>query len=367
MLATTTPAVDFLIRRNDLAQHQFAVADDADSMELGPNQLLIQVEKFALSANNITYALAGESFHYWDFFPAPPGWGRVPVWGFGTVVRTHHNEIHEGERIFGFLPVSSYVTMEAGRVTPMAFTDCSPHRSSLPGVYNNYRRTAGDPLYDATREDYQMLFWPLFYTSFALHDFLTEHHFFDADAIVVTSASSKTALGLAFLLSSSPSPRPQLIGLTSPSSVAFVEGTRCCDAVFSYDAIRSLGRDRKTVLVDFSGNAAVLSELHHHLGNHLQHSCRAGFTHWDRTDDNASLPGPAAAVFFAPLQIQKRLAEWGPAELQRRFGESWGKMLGVADRWITIQQRQGTDDVAGAYQSILTGSTPGNIGIVLSL
>ncbi|MBC7103757.1 MAG: DUF2855 family protein [Parvibaculum sp.] len=43
--------------------------------------MLVEIEKFALSANNITYAVAGDMLNYWSFFPAEEGWGKIPVWG----------------------------------------------------------------------------------------------------------------------------------------------------------------------------------------------------------------------------------------------------------------------------------------------
>ncbi len=32
------------------------------------------IEKFAFTANNITYAVAGDMLNYWSFFPAEDGW-----------------------------------------------------------------------------------------------------------------------------------------------------------------------------------------------------------------------------------------------------------------------------------------------------
>ena len=44
--------------------------------------VLVRVEQFAFTANNMTYALIGAlTGWYWDFFLAPRGWGRIPVLG----------------------------------------------------------------------------------------------------------------------------------------------------------------------------------------------------------------------------------------------------------------------------------------------
>ena len=78
--------MDYLIRRNDLRDCQWTEGAVA---ELGEGMARLRVEAFALTANNVTYASFGEAMHYWDFFPAAdPAYGRVPVWGFATVIES---------------------------------------------------------------------------------------------------------------------------------------------------------------------------------------------------------------------------------------------------------------------------------------
>jgi len=68
---------------------------------LGPpddGEVLFEVEKFAFSANNVTYALLGEAMRYWDLFPAEPGWGRIPVWGYLRVLSSGVPGVEPGRR-----------------------------------------------------------------------------------------------------------------------------------------------------------------------------------------------------------------------------------------------------------------------------
>ena len=67
----------------------------------------MKVERFAFTANNITYALAGDQLKYWHLFPAPQGFGNIPVWGFGDVIASKHPNISEGERLFGYFSGST--------------------------------------------------------------------------------------------------------------------------------------------------------------------------------------------------------------------------------------------------------------------
>ena len=53
----------------------------------------MKVDRFAFTANNITYAVLGDELKYWQLFPAPEGFGNIPVWGFGEVIASKHPAI----------------------------------------------------------------------------------------------------------------------------------------------------------------------------------------------------------------------------------------------------------------------------------
>ena len=70
------------VRKNQIAQTRWQSVDDAP---LSEGQVRVEVELFALTANNITYAAMGDAMHYWDFYPSGDAdWGIIPVWGFAT-------------------------------------------------------------------------------------------------------------------------------------------------------------------------------------------------------------------------------------------------------------------------------------------
>ena len=121
--------------------------------------------------------------------------------------------------------------MRPDRVDATGFRDASAHRAELPSPYNAYRLTTGDAAYQADQEDLLILFRPLFFTSFMLADQLVDNDFYGATALVLSSASSKTAYAAAFELRGR---GPRLVGLTSPGNVAFTESLGCYDEVLSY-------------------------------------------------------------------------------------------------------------------------------------
>src|ERR671914_144655 len=143
-----------------------------------------------------------------------------------------------GTRVYGYLPTSSHLVVRP-QVSDAGFRDISDHRADLPGAYNLYAVTSADASYRADHEDLQILYRPLFITSFMLDDYLGDNDFFGAEVAVVSSASSKTAYGTAFCTRLRER-RPSLVGLTSPGNVVFTEGLGCYDSVLEYGDVSSL-------------------------------------------------------------------------------------------------------------------------------
>ena len=99
---------------------------------------------------------------------------------------------------------------------------------------------------------------------------------FGSTTIVLSSASSKTSIGLAFLLhqanksnTTKLSSKIEVIGLTSTRNVAFVQKLGIYDQVIDYTKIEeelANTSDHPTSFVDMAGNTEVLVRLHEHLG-----------------------------------------------------------------------------------------------------
>ncbi len=343
----------FEVRRDDLRTTRLV---QAALPIVGDEQALLRVDRFGLTANNITYGVAGDMIGYWGFFPAPEGWGRIPVWGFADVVASKVDGLPVGARVFGYLPMSSHLIVEPSRVSPHGFVDGAAHRAALPGLYNRYVRTDADPIYTPDTEDLQAIFFPLFVTSFVIDDLLADNHDFGADRIVLTSASSKTAAGTALCICRRSGHRPRVVGLTSAHHTAFVEGLGWYDEVVAYEDFASLDRTPASVLVDIAGNASVRIDVHRHLGDTLTSSFMVGMTHWEATAPPADLPGPKPTMFFAPSQVDKRLAEWGMAGYQQRLAAAWAGLLEVVPGWVDVVVVGGFEALQTAYLEMLDGA-----------
>lgn len=362
----TSTAVDFIVERGDLRRRKVVRAAAADC-DLTDGQARLRVANFAFTANNVTYAVAGEMMSYWDFFPTEPGWGQIPVWGFGDVLHSRHDALPEGERVFGYFPMSTHLVVTPDRVASSGFVDAAAHRQALPPVYNQYARVKNDPTYAPEHEDQLMLFRPLFMTAFVLDDFLADNNFFGARAVVLSSASSKTAFGVAFLLHRNRRSECEVIGLTSPGNAAFVSGLGCYDRVVSYDRIDSLPSDLPVAFVDMAGNGAVVGALHHHFRDNLKHNCVVGVTHWEKRAPTGDLPGAQPEFFFAPTQIQKRTRDWGPGGLEERYAAAWRPFVDFTKSHLRVLHGRGPAAVERVYMETLENRSKPDEGHVLSL
>ncbi len=333
--------------------------------ELAENEVLLKVDRFALTANNISYAGAGDMLGYWGFFPAEEGWGRIPAMAWGDVLASNHPEIEAGERVWGFFPMGTHLRILAGKVREDQFVDVSSHRAEYAPAYAQFTRAAALPIYEEAREDQDSLLRGLFMTSWLAEDFMWDNDYFGAEAFLITSASSKTSIALGFAVTQRGEKRS--IGLTSSSNKAFCESLGCYDEVVTYDELTSLDASMPVVMVDMAGSASVISTLHHHFADNMKYSCRVGATHYTEMGAVDDLPGAQPEFFFAPSQVQKRSAELGAGELMMKLGVAYVAFRQFADSWLTVVQGRGPEVVDATYQQVLAGGVSPTEGQILSM
>lgn len=359
-------SVQFVVSRNDLQHSKLVEAPLPDPAAMPEGALLVRVARFAFTANNVTYAAMGDTLKYWKLFPAPDGFGNIPVWGFGEVIASKHPAIAVGEMLFGYFPMATHLTIEAADVGKRSLRDGAAHRQALSPVYNSYARVSGNPDFEGRAGDYQALLRPLFTLSFLVDDFLDRNGSFGAKSILLSSASSKTSFGLAHLLHQ----RKNLtvIGLTSASNAAFSRSLGCYDEVVTYDRVTSLPADAPFAYVDMAGNGTLRETLHRHFGDQMRYSGIVGFTHRGSSPDEAQdLPGAKPQFFFAPDQIGKRVKEWGPGGYDQRFSAAWSGFMPKLEKWLTVTESRGPAIAKQVYLNTLNGRVVPSEGHILAL
>jgi hypothetical protein len=340
------------------------IVHDELPAQLPENSVRLRIESFAVTANNVTYAVAGESMGYWNFFPADDGFGVVPMWGHAVVEQSNHPQLHVGERVYGYLPMGTHLDIVPAKISESGFFDASPHRIPMSPIYNQYSRLAADPEHDAARENHRMIFAPLFKTGFLIEDFMRRNDWFGAQILVMTSASSKTSMALASCTKNL-SPNIKRLGLTSHGNVEFTKGTGLYDEVLTYDDLPSLTAS-PTVTVDFAGNSAVLRGLHETLLDNLKYSCLVGATHVDgRKGGIKGAPGPEPILFFAPTHAVAAVKSIGAKAFGDAVAEQWHSLLNAVSDSVEFKEHQGIDAASKAFISILNNEAPPSVGIVI--
>jgi hypothetical protein len=358
----------FEVDKTDLQKTRITALNIKQS--LIENEVILKVDKFALTANNISYAIAGDFLGYWRFFPAQDQWGRLPVIGFADVVASNSDQVKVGERVWGFMPMATHLKILAGRISDRGFSDISPHREGLAPLYAAFERVKSNPFYTTKNEDFEILLRGLLLTSWLVDDFMDDNQYFGASQYLITSASSKTSIALAFAVKKRG--KHPAIGITSASNKQFVESLGCYDQVISYNEISNLNRDIPSILVDMAGSKTTLTAIHYHFTEQLRYSCRIGVTHHKdllpaKLPENSGLPGAIPTIFFAPTQLKKRTNDWGRSETMEQIGISLLDYIKFCRSIMTIEHTTDKNDIDTIYQRVLSGQADASIGLIVSL
>lgn len=358
--------------KSDLSKTRILETQNSDTQE---EEISVSIESFAFTSNNVTYGVAGDTIGYWQFFKttedANNEWGCIPVWGYAKIIKSNVEELNVGERLFGYFPPGDILNLKPIKVTDQGFIDGKEHRKDLPAVYNNYLRLSGDINYDDKLDNIRSLLFPLHITSFCICDALEDHAYFGAEQIIVISASSKTAIGLAQGLQDASS-APSIIGLTSQKNLEFVKNLNCYDEVITYDCLSDVNFNLKSVIVDMAGSRKILGTLHGSLADKMLKCLTVGMTHWDNevTAEDAlgqAMLGERTEFFFAPAHIQKRVKDWGHEGYNQKTSEFMKTRSIQSADWMQVKKIIGLENFISTYEKFVSGNINPSEGIIVEL
>ncbi|MDB9995451.1 DUF2855 family protein [Gammaproteobacteria bacterium] len=362
----------FQTLKSDLTQSRII---DIDSPAIDDGEIAVRIESYAFTANNVTYGVAGDTIGYWKFFPAgldeKNEWGCIPMWGFAEITHSKIEGLNLGERLFGYFPAADSLILSPIKIFDQSFSDGKEHRKELPPVYNNYVRLAGDQNYDSSMDAVRALLFPLHITAFCLCDSLAEDSYLGASQIIIVSASSKTAIGLAQGLAGTDNP-PKIVGLTSAGNAKFVESLGCYDEVISYDELSTVDYSAASVMVDMAGNREILGTLHGELGDNMLKCLTVGMTHWDNETTAEDALGEAmlrdrTEFFFAPAHIQKRIGDWGHDRYAEKTNAFMTARALQSKDWMQVKEISGLENFTSTYEDVVAGKINPNEGIIVNL
>ena len=349
----------FLIDKKDITR----IWQQTDSLSVTQdNSIVLEIGKLAFTSNNITYAVLGDQFRYWNFFPHVDG-GVLPAWGMAEVIHSSVDKIEVGEMLYGYFPLASHIIVYPKAISDYGFVDGNDHRKSLPSVYNYYERLKAWQLNNDHFMYLYSLFQPLFATSFLLEVYYSDNQYFGVEEVYITSASSKTAVAFAFLLKSK-QPGIQVIGITSDKNISFCNSLECYDNVIGYDDINKL-HSNACVIADFAGNQKFLSKLQQVLLPSIKKCNAIGLSHWDQPSIKDAFPYDNE-LFFAPLHAKQKQEEWGGKLFKMNLDKELRSFILWTQKWMDIKIVQNMD-IIKSYNLISKGSINPKEGIILDL
>jgi len=334
-------ALEFL--RDDPLRTMRVVPDPLPDPKRG--SVLLRIERFVLTSNNITYARFGDRLGYWTPFPAREhGWGRVPAWGAARVVGGDPRLAAPGELFAGFLPMATHVLVEA-ESSPTGLRATSPERSGMPTIYRDMARVSDtvDDVGLATGREVAA-------TAAHLGD---EVRATAPAQVVFSSATSRTALTTAVVLREA---GVRIVGLTAAVRTQVAARAEVFDEVLSYDRIGDVVAVPGTAYVDIAGQPAITAAVTRTLGPALVRVLRVGATH-DPSDVSAPIspPGPPVERFNVGLRridVAARIGEEKMAALEQAAEKS---IAGWAAGHLAVEKVTGLDQVRHVWHRVRRG------------
>lgn len=416
-----TAVFSFVTKREDRTSIELLQTTASDSKSKGKNDeddIKFKILKGSLTANNKFYLDFGDKppFHFFKCYPIVPeqsslvssssnsnddvvnneNYAHPCVWGIAQVTESQLDNVQVGTKYIAMLPIGESVSFRTPRVDTEDDNVLIVDRPTTNPDYNVFRKLDDED--DEHYEDLALACSPGIITGFGLNFHLRNCDFYGADALVVTSASSKVALALAVYLKHNDNPvTKKIIGYTSESNEEFCRKTGLYDEIMGYeDALnceRRAKKKMKYVIVDIAGRGEVynrniqepgieivkLLSIGNASGTANKQSTFASFSMIAKVKLVLTMMG-APSMFSSwmnPVQelylIFNHMAdlkkEWGAEKLRATLNEYERIFCKAAtdEEWISVRTCDTEESIQKAFEEIVQGTVPPSETIILDV
>lgn len=235
---------------------------NVDSIPLAENEVLFV--PVSLAANRyITFYNSGYLIQDIENFVDPKGvqntrsFKSAPCWGRCKVYRSNHPDIQEGSTYYGFWPLAAYCVRSVCDVDDQAFIAyLNLPTFSGPKEWLKLIKMEDD---SNAMDNYEYMKIGITYARE-----LEDMNYFDAERLVISSASSASGQIIAMCLKEL-NPSFTVIGLTSERNLEFVKQFSYFDEVYPYDEIKSGPNANKSLYFDALGWESVTKDVFEHF------------------------------------------------------------------------------------------------------
>jgi hypothetical protein len=235
---------------------------NVDSIPLAENEVLFV--PVSLAANRyITFYNSGYLIQDIENFVDPKGvqntrsFKSAPCWGRCKVYRSNHPNMQEGSTYYGFWPLAAYCVRSVCDVDDQAFIAyLNLPTFSGPKEWLKLIKMEDD---SNAMDNYEYMKIGITYARE-----LEDMNYFDAERLVISSASSASGQIIAMCLKEL-NPSFTVIGLTSERNLEFVKQFSYFDEVYPYDEIKSGPNANKSLYFDALGWESVTKDVFEHF------------------------------------------------------------------------------------------------------
>ena len=235
---------------------------DVDNVPLAENEVLF-VPVSLIANRYITFYNSGYLLQDIENFVDPKGvqntrsFKSAPCWGRCKVYRSNHPDIQEGSTYYGFWPLAAYCVRSICDVDDQAFIGyLDLPNFSGPKEWLKLIKIEDDS-YSIDNYEYMKI-------GITYARELEDMNYFDAERLVISSASSASGQMIAMFLKEL-NPSFTVIGLTSERNFDFVKQFSYFDEVYTYDDIKSSPNANKSLYFDALGWESVTKDIFEHF------------------------------------------------------------------------------------------------------
>jgi len=359
--------------------------------QLDHNHVLFRIDKFAFSHMALGYLMKGytRSFKsYHDFFKVEEeGQYRSAMWGIATVVESMHPKVPVGTRVFGLVPPSQYYHQKIMRYIPESKQgDPAVVELDIEGMDYKLRRFQEMEVIKETQEDQELESWlisckELYTMAFYMDEqLLTETG--QINSVIISCASSKTALCLAYLLRDrgkvmidgklSPIERvmSSIVGLTSKEHLEFVKSTGLYHEVLTYEDVDNIATDKTVVYMDFKCDGALRQAITLKLGPNLMYNMVLGPAVFQKRMKDQIFEKRAREVLFDESTWRERrrlVAEVTKTGRNEKLKNTFKEFVEYMRQHIKLKHICDTEGLRNMYDTVYNNNASPSEAYVCSL
>lgn len=289
------------------------------------------------------------------------------------MIESEHDKVAVGTRLYGLFPVSRFVVQNVSRVIPPNARANQPSlvEFSLTGVpfmlqrFREYEVLPAEA--DPLEEDWKITMKEIYTMAFYMDEnLLTDTGMINS--VIISCASSKTALALAYCLRMRD--MRYVVGLTSKEHEGFAKSTNLYHDVFAYEDVQKMPNDRTIVYIDIKCDGALRQAITLRMGTLLMYNMVVGPAVFQKSVKEQVFEKRAREILFDEAtwrQRRRQVAEVTKTGRNEILRDSYPAFVERAKTWIHLRHLHGIEAVRIAYDELYENTLSPSEAYVWSL